>query len=59
MLFKLLFIRFEKKVCLTLASFYIECMKAVVIDAIVNFEFRLPSRPLSLSALSFHTLNCC
>ncbi len=34
-------------------------MKAVFIAAIVNFEFRLPLHPLSLSALSFHTLNCC
>ncbi len=34
-------------------------MKAVFIDAIVNFKFRLPPHPLSFSALSFHTLNCC
>ncbi len=36
-----------------------ESMKAVVIDSIVNFEFRLPPHPLCFSALSFHTLNCC
>ncbi len=34
-------------------------MKAVFIDAIVNFDFHLPPHPLSLSALSFHILNCC
>ncbi len=34
-------------------------MKAGFIDAIVNFEFHLPPHPLSFSALSFHTLNCC
>ncbi len=47
MLFKLLCIRFEKKVCLAVASstFYI----AVFIDTIVNFEFCLPPNPLSFS----------
>ncbi len=25
----------------------------------MNFKFRLPPHPLSFSALSFHTLNCC
>ncbi len=34
----------------------IESMKAVFIDAIVNFKFRLPPHPLSFSALSFLTL---
>ncbi len=33
-------------------------MKAVFIDAIVYFKFRLPPHPLSFSALSFHILNC-
>ncbi len=39
MLFKLLFIRFEKKVCLAVASSKLKAMKAVFIDAIVYSSF--------------------
>ncbi len=52
-LFKLLFIRFEKKVCLAVASSKFESMKAVFIDAIVYFKFRLPPHPAQLFCIVF------